>query len=254
MKHVVDYFFGKTAAGLLQGISGATLAVYVGGTNTLASLYSDNGVTVLGNPVATDTFGKYDFYVADGRYDLKFTGSGFPSPTTFSDIEIADLTEDNTGDQNWNAKILTIDTQLNFGAGVTMSPTSDPNTVVGVGITSGAVFGVPKVAGDPNNTSWGPTQKGRLWFNTVSNLFDFWDGTQVQAISASITSAFNTISISNFINQGGLPLWVSAAQFAPKVVTVPGPTVAPSLVNLTLGAGSTNGSVYTCKRSEERRV
>lgn len=55
-----------------RAISGATVTVYQSGTATLATLYSDNGVTVKPNPFTTGIDGIYDFYAADGVYDLVF--------------------------------------------------------------------------------------------------------------------------------------------------------------------------------------
>jgi hypothetical protein len=51
-------------------IAGVLVTVKLAGTETLATLYSDDGVTPLGNPVTTDAEGLYVFYVADGNYTL----------------------------------------------------------------------------------------------------------------------------------------------------------------------------------------
>lgn len=55
-----------------RAISGATVTVYRAGTSTLAALYSDNGVTAKANPFTTPSDGIYDFYAANGIYDLVF--------------------------------------------------------------------------------------------------------------------------------------------------------------------------------------
>ena len=51
-----------------------TVSNYPGGT--LATLYSDNGVTTKANPVTTDSLGNFSFYAADGRYSLTISGTG----------------------------------------------------------------------------------------------------------------------------------------------------------------------------------
>lgn len=51
-------------------VTGASVTVYLGGTTTKATIYSDNGITVAANPALTDSLGRFSFYVADGRYDL----------------------------------------------------------------------------------------------------------------------------------------------------------------------------------------
>jgi len=57
--------------------------VYLKGTLVKASLYSDNGVTALAQPITSDVEGDFDFYVANGQYDLVTTAvSGFASKTT----------------------------------------------------------------------------------------------------------------------------------------------------------------------------
>lgn len=61
--------------------SGASITVYIAGTTTLASLYSDNGVTAASNPVTTNSKGQANFYVTDGVYDLYVSGSNITAYT-----------------------------------------------------------------------------------------------------------------------------------------------------------------------------
>ena len=58
------------AGNALVGVKVAVLT-YTGGTN--ASIYSDNGLTALANPVTSDSTGAFAFYIADGDYTLQFT-------------------------------------------------------------------------------------------------------------------------------------------------------------------------------------
>jgi len=69
-------------------VSGVNVTVYLTGTTTPATLFSDDaGLVSLANPLVTDTRGIFQFYAADGRYDLAFQSAGFGS-YTFSDVEI----------------------------------------------------------------------------------------------------------------------------------------------------------------------
>lgn len=74
-----------------QPIQGVLITVYLTGTSTLATLYSDNGVTITGNPVSTDVNGYFYFYAPDGRYDIAFSGSAIASPLLLTDVSIEDV-------------------------------------------------------------------------------------------------------------------------------------------------------------------
>src|SRR5581483_1090303 len=95
MRHYVDTVQNSLGVAL-QGVS---VRVNVAGGG-LATIYSDDGITTTANPLTTDVNGSYGFYVADGRYDLVFSGTGLVS-RTISDIEIADLTQAQAGDSTW---------------------------------------------------------------------------------------------------------------------------------------------------------
>src|SRR6185436_16657248 len=67
----------------------ATVNVYVTGTTTSATIYSDSAGTSKSNPFTAGTDGFYSFYVDNGSYDLQISGSGF---TTYSwtDIRVSE--------------------------------------------------------------------------------------------------------------------------------------------------------------------
>lgn len=64
-----------------NSIKGALVYVYQAGTVTLATLYADNGITTKPNPLTTstavETAGAFDFYAANGAYDLVFSKEGY---------------------------------------------------------------------------------------------------------------------------------------------------------------------------------
>lgn len=142
-----------------QPIQGVLVTVYQHGTNTLATLYSDNGVTVIPNPVSTDVNGLFYFYVADGRYDIAFSGSAVASPLLLTDVEIADVTDGImtlndlsvtgtlTANVQNNSGRLTVQTGSSNGIylkttadvdAFTLTPNADAQTSVGYGITNAA--------------------------------------------------------------------------------------------------------------------
>ena len=46
-------------------------------------------------------------------------------------------------------------------------------------------FLVPQLASDPSTGGWGATEEGRLWYNTVDNLFKYWNGSHVNSFEGS---------------------------------------------------------------------
>ena len=60
-------------------MTGATVTVFLAGTTALAPIYSDNIGTVKANPFTTAIDGVYDFYAADGRYDITIAKLGYSS-------------------------------------------------------------------------------------------------------------------------------------------------------------------------------
>ncbi len=57
-----------------------TVTVYLTGTLTLATLFSDNSSTPLANPFTADSSGRWGFFADDGSYDVRFAGGGLPAP------------------------------------------------------------------------------------------------------------------------------------------------------------------------------
>ena len=86
MRHYIDVVENRSGT----PIASASVDVYLAGTTTAATIYSDDGVTTKANPLTTDAGGVFDFYVADGRYDLRVTGTVITTLTQV-DVEISDL-------------------------------------------------------------------------------------------------------------------------------------------------------------------
>jgi hypothetical protein len=84
-------YFNTVANRAGAAVSNATVTVktQAGG---FANLYSDNGVTTKANPVKTDSNGYFEFYAADGRYNLIIAGAGIGSQT-INDVLLEDPAE-----------------------------------------------------------------------------------------------------------------------------------------------------------------
>jgi hypothetical protein len=67
-----------------------TVSIYVHGGGLANPIYSDNVGTILANPFTAQTNGHWQFYAANGRYDITLSGAGFPLPVTYSDIPLFD--------------------------------------------------------------------------------------------------------------------------------------------------------------------
>ena len=84
MQKYVNSVADKTGA----PVANASVTVNVQGAG-LATIYSDNGVTVTTNPLTTDTNGAFSFYAADGRYQLVISGANIQTQT-INDILLVD--------------------------------------------------------------------------------------------------------------------------------------------------------------------
>lgn len=51
-------------------------------TGSLATIYSDNGVSTRANPISVDGTGEYWFYAANGRYTVEISAAGFGTEST----------------------------------------------------------------------------------------------------------------------------------------------------------------------------
>jgi hypothetical protein len=89
-----------------------TITNYGGG---IATIYSDNGITVTNNPLVTDENGMYEFYAANGQYSLSATYGG-------STVSIADITLFDVDDYSPSSGMVTY---LPEGVGAVETTTED---------------------------------------------------------------------------------------------------------------------------------
>ncbi len=73
-----------------NALASPSVTVYEAGTTTAVSIYSDRaGATAKANPFTGDAAGRWNFYVATGRYDIKFVAG--TTTYTLEDVEVQDL-------------------------------------------------------------------------------------------------------------------------------------------------------------------
>lgn len=83
---------GLTSTTQVQlSVPSCTVQVFIHGGGS-AAIFSDATGTALANPFVAQTNGHWQFYAANGHYDVTLSGVGFPNPVTYSDILIFDST------------------------------------------------------------------------------------------------------------------------------------------------------------------
>jgi len=78
--------FTYSQAGANSSSSGGTVKF-------IPNIFSDNVGTPLGNPFSGSITGQWFFYVDNSRYDVQISGGGLPSPVTFGDIIVNDVSQ-----------------------------------------------------------------------------------------------------------------------------------------------------------------
>lgn len=66
-------------------VTGGSVLITAAGSVTPSTIYSDNGSTVVANPLTTDANGYFEFFVADGTYDIRVNGT-----LAYTDVLIVD--------------------------------------------------------------------------------------------------------------------------------------------------------------------
>lgn len=92
---------------LIKGLPlvGATITVRKAVDNSIATVYSDNGINTKSNPFTTDANGRFEFYAGNDRYNITITGPGFLT-TTIPDVLMSDITDGITKTIDANAPLV----------------------------------------------------------------------------------------------------------------------------------------------------
>ena len=121
-------------------VAGASVQVLTMPSGSLASIYSDNGITSASNPLITDASGSFTFYAADGTYSLLISGNGIQSETV-SNIILTSPLYGPTGPQGNSI----------------VGPTGPASTVAGPTGPTGSASTTPGPTGPQGNSITGPT-------------------------------------------------------------------------------------------------
>lgn len=269
MKHYYD-----TVSFLRSGLQapgiGAGVQVKLAGTQTLATLFSDNGITQKPNPTAADSNGRFDFYVADGFYDIVFSATGMIPFTQFN-VLIVDNTSTTLAESHSGLESFTGVPGLSLtalgsapgslgGTSLLYSKTLDNNlyykksdgTEIGPLGASGAL-GDPII--NPNPTRFdvdmrfkGPNPYTDVTRYGVRGLTSASAIPAIAGITGSINSASQTLTVSTancpaqagsvcFVNGDGIVVYGAGPATA---LSTPGsPTVTPSVARVGTGTGDT---------------
>lgn len=178
-----------------------TITVFLTGTSTLATLFSDNMGTSLSNPFTANTSGFWLWYADNNRYDVQLSGGGLPSPWKITDILLFDPTAGTPAV-----------TSVSAGPGISVTgPTTTP-TVNNTGVlsfTAGTGISNTGTAANPIATNTGVLSVG----GQTGALSAQGNGTKVQLSTGTTTSNDcvkfdangNTVDLGTTCNNFALP-------------------------------------------------
>lgn len=83
-------YTSSSSSPVMRSYPSCTVTVYLAGTTTLASIYSDDSGTSKANPFTADSRGYWYFHADDGKYDIQLSGGGIPSAFTLGDKRLID--------------------------------------------------------------------------------------------------------------------------------------------------------------------
>jgi hypothetical protein len=171
--------------GAFTRVSGATVQVFVAGTNSpVPQLYSDNHTmpTPLTNPFTADDDGFFAFYAPNGRVDVQLSGGTIVAPYTFNgDVILEDLADAGNlvyadqvysnpsfiGSLAWAKLTGTPVTLAGYGIPLIVNATVDPAAAI--------AYSKLALTGDIQNTDLA----GGITGAKVTSLFGAWDATKV---------------------------------------------------------------------------
>lgn len=210
-------------------IQGMSVSVFLQGTQTLATIYSDNGVTTKPNPTTTDALGTFFFYAANGRYDLQFAKTGLPT-TQLQDILLLDVS-DPSFVPGTSVNIYT--SRLNISGNLI-----GPGTLKSTAVASGGDFGIIANNVTIRDITFVGSQEagGQILFDGVASM----DSLHLDNIKVK-----NTIG-------GAAQIGVQIASSAPTRFSLVNSDVATTGFAVLVNTGANNGSSVVI--SNNRRI
>ncbi len=172
-----------------RAIRNASVRVYLAGTTTLATIYSDNGITAKSNPFSTTSTGLISFYAASGVYDLVFTKQGYTfNSSDTARIAMFDITDGGGGGGGGVASFDGIGSGTNttaamiVGSGASLS-VSGTGTISANRYNGSSTIGLGD--GGTNQTSW--TASRCVHVNSAGTALEVMGG------DCSISDGFDSI-------------------------------------------------------------
>ena len=130
-----DAVLQKLADGKTKVVSGASVYVYKTGTVTLATIYDNDSVTTLDNPLTTDSNGNYEFIADAGTYDIRIVYTGYDEQKNKVPIGTAEHVNGSIGTGLLDGGVLSINADntkydISAGNGIHVDAYTDPNLPV----------------------------------------------------------------------------------------------------------------------------
>lgn len=166
---------------LMETFPNAVVTVYVAGTTTLATIFSDKTGTPKSNPFSADSTAFYFFYADPAQYDVRFSGFGITVPFTISDVNVGG---DGTGGEG---------TLITLTGDVVGSGTEIISTTISVGAVTNAKIANSTIDLTAKVTGILPVVNGGTGTDTSTGT-----GSTVRSVSPTIdTATLNTPTINN---------------------------------------------------------
>jgi hypothetical protein len=129
--------------------AGVSVTIRVQSTGVVATIYSDNGITLLANPLTTNVNGEYSFYAADGIYTASLPGAILREIALGSQFTLPSYVIKSATETVSNSTVLQDDNELTFAVSANETWTWQAC----IGVTSPAAAGL-KVGVDTPNYSF----------------------------------------------------------------------------------------------------
>ncbi len=173
------------------------ISVFLTGTLTLATLFSDNAATPKANPFTANTDGSFYWYAANGRYDVRMSGGGLPAPVTLGDVLLADPATGGT----------TV-SSITAGAGISVNANTGAVTVTNTWGALPAATGQLQYLRTKPNAGNNTTMEFQP-LTTVDSSDYYWILTATGAVTGGVNSTITIapvplgVNFNNGVNDGG---------------------------------------------------
>jgi hypothetical protein len=219
-----------TVSGVLQPVAGALVTVNQYPSGSPATIYSDNGITPLGsNILTTDAKGYFEFYAANGRYQLVVAGTGIIG-YTINDILLEDFISSGLVNSfNTRTGIVSLSSG-DISAALGYTPLAGNQTISLTGDASGS----------------GTTSIGATLATVNSSPGSYGSSTVIPVFTVDAKGRITAIGTANIPAAGsGTVTSVSVVNANGFTATIPNPTGTPAITLKTTVSGLLKGNSGT---------